>query len=86
MFQINWHSQVLQVLKSHHANCVDLTTKEIDYFAENGDNKWVSPACCRHGRVTHSNWSSSSTSARPADFPHWSDEASASDPLALILC
>ncbi|CAH1957991.1 unnamed protein product [Acanthoscelides obtectus] len=80
------HILCSKCLKSHHANCVNLTTKEIGYFAENGDNKWVCSACCRRGRVTRSNSSSSSTSARPAVSPHRSDEATASDPLALILC
>ncbi|CAH1990317.1 unnamed protein product [Acanthoscelides obtectus] len=80
------HILCSKCLKSHHANCVNLTIKEIGYFAGNGDNKWVCSACCRHGRVTRSNSSSSSTSARTAISPHRSDEAAASDPLALVLC
>ncbi|CAH1989719.1 unnamed protein product [Acanthoscelides obtectus] len=80
------HILCSKCLKSHHANCVNLTTKENGYFTESGENNWVCAACCTHGRATRSNSSSSSTSAGPAVSPHRSDEATASDPLALILC
>nr|CAI5851146.1 unnamed protein product [Callosobruchus analis] len=70
-------------LKCFHASCVSLTANEVTFLNDSTD-KWSCPVCCRQGRITRSN--SSSSGVRPGTPTRRDTEgSSATDTLALIL-
>nr|CAI5851460.1 unnamed protein product [Callosobruchus analis] len=70
-------------LKCFHASCVNLTANEVTFLNDSTD-KWSCPVCCRQGRITRSN--SSSSGVRPGTPTRRDTEgSSATDTLALIL-